>query len=59
MPVVTVLSRPNGLPIATTPSPTATVLESPSCRTVSFDAGALTWMTARSLEGSAPTTVAL
>ena len=59
MPLVTVSSSPNGLPIATTPSPTATLLESPSVSGTSFDAGASTWMTARSVSGSVPTTVAL
>ena len=59
MPLVTVPSSPNGLPIATTPSPTATLLESASASGTSFEAGALTWITARSLEVSVPTTVAL
>ena len=59
MPLVTVLSSPKGLPIATTPSPTVTADESPSVSGVSFDAGASTCSTARSVETSVPTTVAV
>ena len=58
IPLVTVPSRPNGLPIATTPSPTWTALESASGSGVSFEAGAEIFSTARSLEVSLPTTVA-
>ena len=59
IPLVTVSSRPNGLPIATTPSPTWTALESPSWSGSSSEAGASTFSTARSVEGSVPTTRAL
>src|SRR6478736_292691 len=59
MPVVTVPSRPNGLPIATTPSPTERLVESASVSGFSFEAGALTRTTARSVLGSVPTTVPL
>ena len=58
MPVVTVWSSPNGLPIAITPSPTCTVLESASRSGTRADAGASTLITARSVDGSLPTTVA-
>src|SRR5919202_3760640 len=59
MPVVTVSSRPNGLPIATTPSPTSTVLESANVSGCSAERGASTLMTATSVDGSVPTTFAL
>ena len=59
MPLVTVSSRPNGLPIATTPSPTASFPELPSASGVSTDGGASTSSTARSVEASVPTTLAL
>jgi len=59
IPDVTVRSSPNGLPIATTPSPTASALESPSASGVSFEAGASMCKTAMSVEMSVPTTVAL
>ena len=58
MPVVTVWSSPKGLPIAITPSPTSTAEESASLRGLSADAGASTSITARSVDGSAPTTLA-
>ena len=53
IPEVTVPSRPRGDPIATTGSPTASLLESPSTATVS-DVGS-TLITARSVAGSRPT----
>ena len=59
IPLVTVSSSPNGLPMATTPSPTESLLESPSAIGWSSDPGALTLITARSVEASLPTTVAL
>jgi len=59
MPAVTVPSRPNGLPTATTGSPTTSLLEFPTASGFNTDAGALTLMTAMSVDGSAPTTVAL
>src|SRR5438105_13588492 len=59
IPLVTVSARPNGLPIATTPSPTATLLESPSVRGKSIDDGASTFTTATSVDASLPTTRAL
>src|SRR5215471_8513930 len=57
MPLVTVPRKPNGLPIAITGSRTASVLESPSEATVSFDFSTLS--TARSVFGSRPTTRAV
>ncbi len=59
IPEVTVRSSPNGLPIATTGSPTATLSELPSGRGVSALAEASTRSTARSVDGSVPTTSAL
>ena len=59
MPDVTVFASPNGLPIATTPSPTATLDESPSASGCRSEDGAFTLITAKSLEASVPTTVAL
>src|SRR3954465_5680035 len=59
MPVVTVLARPNGLPIATTPSPTCTFEESPNASGWSADDGTDTLITDTSLEGSDPTTCAV
>ena len=59
MPLVTVSSSPKGLPIATTPSPTSTLAESPTASGDRTDCGASTLITARSVEGSEPTTVAL
>ena len=58
MPVVTVCSRPNGLPIAMTPSPTSSCEESASSSGSSTEAGASTSMTATSVDGSLPTTFA-
>src|SRR6266480_3210419 len=59
MPLVTVSSRPNGLPIATTGSPTCTLEESPRLTGWRIDDGASTLITARSVDGSVPTTEAL
>ena len=56
IPAVTVRSRPNGLPIATTGSPTFTCEESPSGIGWSSFAGALTLSTAMSVDSSLPTT---
>ena len=56
MPAVTVRSSPNGLPIATTGSPTWTASESASASGVSAFASASTSSSARSVEGSEPTT---
>src|SRR5262245_22395158 len=58
IPLVTVSSRPNGLPIATTGSPTCTFDESPNETGCSTDDGASTLITARSVDGSVPTTEA-
>ena len=55
MPAVTVRSRPNGLPIATTESPTRSESESPNGSVVSARAGASTLSTAMSEDGSEPT----
>jgi hypothetical protein len=59
IPDVTVPSSPNGLPMATTWSPTTSLLESPSESGTSCDTGASTFRTARSVEASVPTTLAL
>ena len=59
IPEVTVSSSPNGLPIATTSSPTWSTVESPSAIGSSTLVGASTWSTARSVEVSAPTSDAL
>ena len=59
IPLVTVSARPKGLPIATTPSPTCTFDESARVRGCSLPEGASIFRTARSLEASWPTTVAL
>ena len=56
---MTVSSSPNGLPIATTPSPTWSLFESPIVSGCSLLEGAFTFSTARSVEGSVPTTFAL
>ena len=53
-PAVTVESKPNGLPIATTSWPTRRPADSPSCACGNPDASACT--TATSVHGSAPTT---
>ncbi len=58
IPLVTVSSSPNGLPIATTPSPTSTCEESARASGVSWLAGTSTLRIARSVEGSLPTSVA-
>ena len=58
IPAVTVRSSPNGLPIATTGSPTCIASESPSGSGVSARELASILRTARSLDGSVPTTVA-
>ena len=58
IPLVTVPSSPNGLPSATTFSPTVSSFELPSESGSRTFAGASTLMTARSVEGSLPTTVA-
>ena len=54
MPLVTVRSRPNGLPIATTGSPTWTSDESPRPSGWIWSAGASILSRARSVAGSAP-----
>ncbi len=48
MPVVTVLDRPNGAPIAMVASPTATLSESPSGRGLRPDGGFFSLITATS-----------
>ena len=58
IPVVSVRLRPNGLPIASTGSPTWTLLESPSVSGCSVSPSVGTRSTARSLEGSLPITFA-
>ena len=58
MPLVTVRSRPNGLPIATTGSPTSIFEESPRASGCSWSEGASTLSSARSVAGSVPTTSA-
>jgi len=58
IPIVTVSGSPNGAPIATTPSPTCAFDESPRASGCSSLAGASTFSTARSVEGSSATTVA-
>ncbi len=58
MPAVTVRSRPKGFPIATTGSPTRTASELPMERGVSALAAVSTRRTARSVDGSVPTTSA-
>ena len=60
MPVVTVRVKPNGLPIATTGSPTSAELESPSGTGAAFfSLSGSTFSTARSVSGSRPLTSAL
>ena len=59
MPVVTVRSSPNGLPIATTGSPTSTFAESPSASGWRLSAGTSTLSRATSVAGSVPTTSAV
>ena len=58
MPLVTVRSWPNGLPIATTGAPTCRSLDEPSGMTVSAEAGTSTLRTATSVALSTPTTLA-
>ena len=58
MPVVTVRSSPNGLPIATTGSPTSTFDESASVSGVRASGLASTLSRAMSVDGSLPTSVA-
>ena len=55
-PVVSVRSRPKGLPIAYAGSPTCTVLESPSASGLRLEAS--TFSSARSVEASWPTSLA-
>ena len=57
MPEVTVCPMPNGLPIATTKSPTLAASESPRRIAVSFSAGMRS--SATSVPGSEPTSSAL
>jgi hypothetical protein len=59
IPLVTVSSSPNGLPIAIAASPTWTRLESETVSGWSTESGASTLITARSVDGSVPTTFAL
>jgi len=59
IPDVTVSCSPNGEPIATTPSPTCSAPESPSVSGWRIELGASIFTTARSVDGSVPTTVAL
>src|SRR3989304_6942540 len=54
MPVVMVLSKPNGLPIATTTWPTLSKLESPNVNGNNSSAGTSTLITARSASALAP-----
>ena len=58
MPAVTVRSSPNGLPIATTASPTWTLSESASVSGVSAPGAAETFSRAISVDASLPTSVA-
>ena len=58
MPAVAVRSSPKGLPIATTGSPTSTLSEFPSGSGVSAFALTFTRRTARSVDGSVPTSFA-
>ena len=57
MPAVTVFSRPNGEPIATTHSPTRTLFESPIVIVGRF--AALIFTTATSVRSSTPISFAL
>ena len=59
MPVVTVLDKPSGLPIAITGSPTLTADESAKVAGFRPLGGFLIWITARSVVASAPRTVAV
>ena len=58
MPVVTVSDSPRGLPTAITGCPTLRPEESPQDATVRSDGGFSSFSTARSVEGSVPTTLA-
>src|SRR5450631_3468855 len=58
MPVVTVPARPSGLPTAMTWSPTLMVLASPRTMGLRSLGPLVNLMTARSVDGSVPTTVA-
>ena len=58
MPVVTVSSSPNGLPIAMTSWPTTRSSESAKDITCRSEGGSTSLITARSVVGSVPTTVA-
>ena len=58
MPVVVVSGRLNGLPMATTGSPTWACVESASGIGCSSEVGTSTWMTATSVDGSVPSTLA-
>ena len=58
MPVETDCSRPKGLPMLITQSPTCRLLESPTSMGVSVLEPGSILMTARSLDSSVPTTVA-
>ena len=58
IPEVIERSSPNGLPIATTSSPTWIWSEFPSGSGVSARECASTWSTAMSVDGSTPTTLA-
>ena len=58
MPGVVVSGRLNGLPIATTGSPTWAGTELASGIGCSSEAGTLTWITATSVDGSVPSTLA-
>ena len=53
--MVSVWSKPKGLPIARTCCPTRSARDSPSATGRSACFGALTWSTARSFARSAPT----
>ena len=59
MPVVSVRSRPNGLPMANTRWPTCRLLELPKTAGTNRAAGASTLSTATSVAGSKPTNLPL
>ena len=58
IPAVTLRSRPSGFPIATTESPTRTRSEFPRSKGRSARASTFTLRSARSVDGSVPTTLA-
>src|ERR1035438_4509267 len=58
MPAVVVSGRLNGLPIATTGFPTATLDELARAIGCSSDEGTFTWITPTSVDGSLPSTFA-